>query len=517
SKTDQSAPILLELKGIVKRFPGVTALAGVDFQLHAGEVHLLLGENGAGKSTLVKIISGAYHPDGGEILMNGKPVVIDSPQRAAALGISTIYQEFNLAPSLSVAENVFLGRLPRTAFGKIDWVKVHRDTERILEMLDTDISSHDTVGNLNVAHKQLVEIAKALSQDARILIMDEPTAALTAHETEQLFKIVHSLKSRGVAIIYISHRLEEGAEIGDSVTVLRDGQRIGSLSMTEATIDKLVQMMVGRQLDDMFPKVVAPIGEEVLRVEGLSKAKQFEDVSFSLRAGEILGITGLVGSGGVPLSKSIFGAGRLERGRIFVRGKLVDISSPAVAIQHGIGLLPEDRKDLGLVLKLSIKENITLAALDRFSRMGILNLREERRLAEGYKEKLDIATPTVDKLTRLLSGGNQQKVVLAKWLCSQTSILLFVEPTRGVDVGAKVEIYNLMNELVKDGAAILMVSSDLPEVLGMSDRILVMRNGRVVAEMSRQEATQEKVLLHSLGAESLSKSLQRASGAVLEA
>jgi ribose transport system ATP-binding protein len=512
----QTPPALLTLRGIVKRFPGVVALNNVDFELQAGEVHMLLGENGAGKSTLIKIISGAYRPDEGEILMNGKPVVIGTPQRAAKLGISTIYQEFNLAPSLNVAENVFLGRLPMSGLGKVNWGRAHRETERILEMLDTDISSRDTVGDLNVAHKQLVEIAKALSQDARILIMDEPTAALTAHETEQLFKIVHTLKERGVAIIYISHRLEEAAEIGNRVTVLRDGQLIGTIPIAKATVDQLVQMMVGRQLEEMFPKVAAPIGEEVLRVEGLTKSRQFSDVSFSLHAGEILGITGLVGSGGIPLAKSIFGAGRLESGEIFIRSKRVDVSSPAVAIEHGIGLLPEDRKELGLVLKLSIKQNTTLAAMDRFSRFGFMNLAEERKLSEGYKERLDIATPTVDKLARLLSGGNQQKVVLAKWLCSRTSILIFVEPTRGVDVGAKVEIYNLMNELVQDGAAILMISSDMPEVLGLSDRILVMRSGRVVAEVTRNEATQEKILTQALGAQSLDKSHERADTAPAE-
>lgn len=509
-RDDQSGPTLLSLKGIVKRFPGVTALGGVDFELRKGEVHMLLGENGAGKSTLIKIVSGVYLPDEGEILVDGKPVDLGSPQRAARAGISTIYQEFNLAPSLTVAENVYLGRLPKSGFGRIDWARAHRDTQQILEMLGTDISSHETVGNLNVADKQLVEITKALSQDARILIMDEPTAALTAHETEQLFKIVHTLKQRGVAIIYISHRLEEAAEIGDRVTVLRDGLRIGTVSIAEATIDKLVEMMVGRQLDEMFPKVPATIGDEVLRVEGLTKGRQFEDVSFSVRAGEVLGITGLVGSGGIPLAKSMFGAGRLESGEIYIRRKRVDVSSPAIAIEQGMALLPEDRKELGLVLKLSVKENITLAAMDRFSRFGWTDLGEEQRLAEGYKDRLDIATPSLARLTRYLSGGNQQKVVLAKWLCSRTNILIFVEPTRGVDVGAKVEIYNLINGLVKDGAAILLISSDMPEVLGMSDRILVMRSGRIVAELGREEATQEKVLTHALGAESLDKSHQRA-------
>ncbi len=510
SDANQAHQAILTLKGIAKRFPGVVALSGVDFELKAGEVHMLLGENGAGKSTLIKIISGVYHPDEGEILMGGRPVDISSPQRATLLGISTIYQEFNLAPSLCVAENVFLGRLPLSGLGRVDWAKAHRETERVLEMLDSDISTHEIVGNLNVAHRQLVEIAKALSQDARILIMDEPTAALTAHEAERLFKIVHTLKKQGVAVIYISHRLEEAAEIGDRVTVLRDGQRIGSLPIAEATVDQVVEMMVGRQLEEMFPKVAAPVGEEVLRVEGLSKGRQFSDVSFSLHAGEILGITGLVGSGGVPLAKSIFGAGRLESGEIFVRGERVEVSSPTVAIQHGIGLLPEDRKELGLVLKLPIKENITLSSLRRFSHLGWMDLGKERKLAEGYKDRLDIATPTVAKLTRYLSGGNQQKVVLAKWLCTQTNTLMFVEPTRGVDVGAKVEIYNLMNELVKDGAAILLISSDMPEVLGLSDRILVMRSGKVVAEVSREEATQEKLLLHALGAQSLDKSHQRA-------
>jgi ribose transport system ATP-binding protein len=495
---------LLRLEDISKSFPGVRALHGVHLEVCRGEVHALLGENGAGKSTLMKILSGAYARDSGRILWDGREVEIRSPREAQALGIGIIYQEFNLVPQLSIAENVFMGRelFKNKALDILDWPAMYRRTGELLAEVHLNLDPRRPVKGLGVAHQQMVEIAKALSLDAKLLIMDEPTSALTDTEIHQLFDVIRKLKSRGVAVIFISHHLDEVFEICDRGTVLRDGEFIKTVDLKSATPDELIQLMVGRSLDQQFPKVAARRGREALRVEGMTLAGQIEDVSFSAYTGEILGLAGLIGAGRSELIKTIFGADKADRGRVFVFGKEVHIRSPKAAVRAGMGLLPEDRKQEGLVLLLSVMENVSLASLDRLrDRIGLLRLKDERRVARSFVDRLRILTPSLEQPVQFLSGGNQQKVVLAKWLASQSKILIFDEPTRGIDVGAKVEVYNLMNSLVENDVAVIMVSSEMPELLGMSDRILVMHEGRLTAEFPRAEATQEKVLAAAMGVE----------------
>ena len=487
---------LLELRGIVKRFPGVLALNGVSLDVRVGEVHMLLGENGAGKSTLTKTIAGVYPPDAGEMRLNGQPIRIRNPQHAQALGISTIYQEFNLAPDMTVAENVFLGREPLRvpALGIVDRSVLRRQTRDVLATLDPGIDPDALVKHLGVAQQQMVEIAKALSLDAKLIMMDEPTAALTGREIARLFDIIRGLKARGVAIVYISHRLDEVKAMGDRATVLRDGAFVATVPVATTSIDEMIRLMVGRDLKDKFPKVAVEPGEELLRVEGLTRRGVLHGVSFSVRRGEILGIAGLVGSKRTETARAIFGADPLDSGRIFLRGAPVTVHAPADAIAHGIALVPEDRKRHGILACLSVRENITLSALDRFSHAGLLDIDAEARCAQEFVTSLKVATPDLDRWVLYLSGGNQQKVVIAKWLNTHAEVFLFDEPTRGIDVGGKVEVYRLMNELVARGAAIVMISSELPEVLGMSDRILVMREGRVAGEFDRADATEQNIL-----------------------
>ena len=487
------------MEHITKRFPGVLALDDVHFDLNAGEVHVLLGENGAGKSTLMKILSGAYKKDEGKIFIDGNPREIESPRHAQELGVGIIYQEFNLNPFLSVAENIFQGREPTLFPGVIDWKRLYDDAQEILDDLKVSIDAKDEVRNLGVAMQQMVEVAKALSLDARILIMDEPTAALSRHEIEQLFRIIRQLKERGVGIIYISHRLEEIFEIGDRVTVLRDGKYVDTRPAEGLSRDEVVHMMVNRDLDEQIPKEETRFGAEVLRVENLSVNERLHDISFSLREGEILGIAGLMGAGRTRLAKAIFGAEKLSGGKIFIAGKQVKINSPRDAINAGIGLVTEDRKDEGLVLARSVKENISLPNIDQFLNMGVLDFQKENRTVDRYIDKLDIKTPGINQKVVYLSGGNQQKVVLSKWLCSHARIFIFDEPTRGIDVGAKKEIYQLMNDLTAEGDAIIMISSEMPEILGMSDTILVMRNGRVMGILSGEDVTQQKIMKYALG------------------
>ncbi len=494
-----SQPMLLEMRHIRKEFPGVIALDDVHFDLRAGEVHILLGENGAGKSTLMKILSGAYEKTRGEILLNGKPVDIRSPKQAQDLGISIIYQEFNLIPHLSASDNIFLGREPRKAAGFIDQKRMDQEAEALLHELGVRFDPRTPVKRLSVAQQQMVEVAKALSFDARILIMDEPTSALTESEIQQLFATIRRLKEKGVGIIYISHRMEELFEIGDRVTVLRDGQYIGTYPIREVSTDQLVRLMANRELKEHFPKQKATIGDEVLRVEGLTREQVLEDIHFSLHRGEILGIAGLLGAGRTELARAIFGVDRITSGNIYVHGKPVSIKSPAQAIRMGMGFLTEDRKNQGLVLVLSVNENISLPNLDRLSRLGFVDPSAERELGKRYVKELRIKTSGLQQKVMYLSGGNQQKVVLSKWLARECDILIFDEPTRGIDVGAKVEIYQLMNQLTARGVGIIMISSELPEILGMSDRILVMHHGRIRAEYKREEATQEKILSAALG------------------
>ena len=484
---------------IRKTFPGVVALDGVDFELRRGEVHILLGENGAGKSTLMKILSGAYQKSAGRVTLDGAEVEIRNPAHAQGLGISTIYQEFNLVPHLSVGENIFLGREPRGWPGLIDRRAVNRQAAEVLGRLGLKLDPRRPVKGLRVAEQQMVEVAKALSLDARVLIMDEPTAALAEHEIQDLFAAIRGLQEKGVSVVYISHRMEELFEIGDRVTVLRDGRSVGTFDVAATNKFELIRLMVNRDLTELFPKERAARGEEVLRVEDLTTRGGLDGVSFSLHKGEVLGVAGLLGAGRTELARAIFGLDKLERGTVRIKGRERRIGSPRAAINSGLGFLTEDRKAQGLVLPLSVKDNLCLPSVDKFTTLGFVDSRRERRAADRYVRELRIRTPGLDQKVAYLSGGNQQKVVLSKWLCSEAEVFIFDEPTRGVDVGAKAEIYHLMNRLAASGVAIVMISSELPEILGMSDRILVMRAGRVACEFGSEEATQEKILECALG------------------
>ena len=490
---------VLRLRGIAKRYPGVVALDGVDLDVQRGEVHVLLGENGAGKSTLMKIISGAVSRDAGEIFLDGVPAEITNPRHAQTLGIGIIYQELNLVPHLTAAENILLGREPALAPGVIDQRQLVRAAQQQLDDLGVPIDARAVVRRLSVARQQMVEVAKALSLNARVLIMDEPTSALSRQEIQELFATIRRLKARGVAIIYISHRMEELFEIGDRVTVLRDGQHVGTRRIAETTMAELVRLMVGRDLRDQYPKQPAPLGTEALRVEHLRRDGVLHDISFTLRRGEVLGVAGLMGSGRTELARAIFGADAVDGGHVFIRGQLKKISSPRAAISLGVGFLTEDRKHQGLVLALSVQENICLPSVHRLSRLGVMQPARETAAAAQRIADLHIKTPGPHQRVVNLSGGNQQKVVLGKWLTIDADILIFDEPTRGIDVGAKVEIYQLINQLAARGAAVLMISSELPEILGMSDRILVMHAGRIAGEFTAVEATQEKLLAAALG------------------
>jgi len=490
---------VLEMRHIRKTFPGVIALDDVDFELRPGEVHILLGENGAGKSTLMKILSGAYQKSSGQIILDGAEVEIKNPKQAQTLGISTIYQEFNLIPHMPIGENIFLGREPVRFGGVIDRRAILREANDALSRLGLTLDPRKIIKNLRVAEQQMVEVAKALSLDARILIMDEPTAALTEHEIAELFATIRSLKKKGVAIVYISHRMEELFEVGDRVTVLRDGRSVGTYDVRDMSKAELIRLMVNRELTELFPKEHASRGAEVLRVENLSTKSGLKEISFSLHKGEVLGVAGLLGAGRTELARAIFGLDHISSGNIYVNGSLQKLTSPRSAIKSGLGFLTEDRKSQGLVLPLSVERNLCLSSIDKFSRWGVMKPREERRAASRYTKELRIKTPSLDQKVVFLSGGNQQKVVLSKWLCSQAEVFIFDEPTRGVDVGAKAEIYQLMNRLTAAGVAIMMISSEMLEVLGMSDRIMVMRGGRVAGEFWAKESTQEKILQCALG------------------
>ena len=483
---------LLEMRGITKRFPGVTALDGVDFELERGEVHVILGENGAGKSTLIKMLSGAYQPDKGEILFEGEPVRIPSAAVAQGLGISTIYQEFNLVPQLTVAENVFLGHQPRR-LGIVDRRRMREEARRLLERIKVRVDPDAPVSALGVAQRQMVEIAKALSLEARVLIMDEPTASLSGQEVQRLFEIVRGLKQEEVGVIFISHHLEEVTEIGDRVTVLRDGKLVGQVPAT-TDHSELVRMMVGRSIEDQFPRRRPEIGDVLLEVRDLSREGALEDVSLRVRAGEVVGIAGIVGAGRTELARAIFGVDPVDSGEVWVEGRRMERFDPREAKNRGIGFITEDRQRQGIVPPLSVAENLVLASLGKSTSLGLVNRGEQRSRAQKMIDELNIRTPGPEQEVRYLSGGNQQKVVIGKWLLADSRVLIMDEPTRGIDVGAKVEIYELMNELTEQGAGILMISSDLPEVLGMSDRILVMAGGRITGELSGEEATQERVM-----------------------
>lgn len=496
---------ILKVEKISKAFPGVLALDAVDFDLYPGEVHVLLGENGAGKSTLVKLISGVYQKDSGRFLLNGEKVEIDSVKKAQELGITTIYQELDLAPNLTVAQNIFLGREPcKKSIGNmvIDKKAVRERTMEILKSLKVDISPEAMVQELSVPLQQMVGIAKALSIEAKVIIFDEPTAALTEKETMALFAIIKALKEHGLGIIYISHRLEEIFRIGDRVTVFRDGRKIDTVKLENTSTESLIKMMVGRELSDQYPRSFSDSGgpgETVLELNGIFYKKELSDVSLKVRKGEIIGIAGLVGSGQTELARVIFGLHQPDAGEIKIFGKARKIGSPSEAIKLGIALVPEERKQLGLFQSLSVNENIIISVMRKLFGHGIIRRKKTSDVSQRFVERLNIKTPGLDHLVEFLSGGNQQKVVIAKWLATKARLFIFNEPTRGIDVGAKREIYKLMDELTRSGGSVLMISSEIPEILGMSDRIYVMHEGRITAEYSRHEATQEKILESAMG------------------
>ena len=486
---------ILGFERVSKGYSGVQALHDVSFGIEAGEVHGLVGENGAGKTTLIKIVAGALRPDAGTIRLRGEPVEFHSPSHSQSLGISVIHQELNLLPLMSVAENLFLGREPRRGrLPLLHWPRFRAQAREALATVGLELDPETRVERLSIAEKQLVEIAKALTLDAQIILMDEPSATLTERELRRLFDIIRDLKRRGVTTLYISHRLEEIFEIADRVTVLRDGEWVGTRPVGELDRRELIRMMVGRELEDEFPERRVEIGEELLRVEGLSAHGRVDDASFVLHRGEVLGLAGLVGAGRTELARAIFGADPIDAGQVVLEGRPVRIRSCAEAIRHGLALLTEDRKEQGLHLDLGLHQNISLVNLRELVRLGFLRLGEERRVAGRYVDQLDIRTPSVVQRVRNLSGGNQQKVVLAKWLFSDARVLLFDEPTRGIDVGAKYEIYLLVNRLAERGLGVLLISSELPELIGLCDRILVMSEGRIVGEVAGAEKTQERIM-----------------------
>ena len=483
---------ILRLDSVSKSFGATAAIRDVSLDVRPGEVHCLLGENGAGKSTLVKMIAGVHAPDTGRIVVDGSPVQIPGARAAEALGIATIHQELALAPNMTVAENVMLGRWPRR-FGVVQRSELRRDARRALDRIGLDVALDRRVGSLGVARQQLVEIAKALSLDARVLVLDEPTAALTGHETEQLFTVVRQLRDAGVGMVFISHHLDEIAEIGDRVTVLRDGAYVGERPAGAPT-NELVRMMVGRDIDEQFPRDRTEAGPPVLEVRGLTRSGSFEDVSFSLRAGEIVGLAGLVGAGRTEVVRAIAGADSYDSGQVLVNGSQVSRGDVGAAVRSGIGHIPEDRKTAGLVLDASVSENLGYATMSSSASWGLVDAKGQRRRTTEVADRLRVRRASMDQPVRSLSGGNQQKVVFGRWVLANSKVLLLDEPTRGVDVGAKVEIYELINEVTRAGGAVLMVSSELPEVLGMSDRVLVMAQGRLVGSLSAEDASQEAVM-----------------------
>jgi ABC-type sugar transport system ATPase subunit len=488
----------LEMRGITKTFPGVKALSNVNFSVGFGTVHAIVGENGAGKSTLMKVLSGSYAPTSGTIFVAGSEVKMRRPADAQELGIRMVHQELNLIPDLSVAENVYLGRMP----GR--WSLLRRGemisrAAAVLDELGAGIDAREQLGNLSISQQQLVEIAKAYAAEPRIIVLDEPTSSLSEHETVALFRILRKMRDDGIAIVYISHRLKEVLQIADEVTVLRDGSMIETRPIAGVTVPDMIRLMVGRDVANVFPKQPAQIGESVLRVENISDGVHFSGVSFDVHAGEILGLTGLVGAGRTEVSRAIFGLAPLVEGRIVVNGTPVDIRSPAQAQRAGIAYVPEDRKSDGIVPEMSVRENVTLTILRRISRMGRIRRSADRSVTARFVKQLSISPPDSERRINLLSGGNQQKAVIAKWLAANPSVLILDEPTRGVDVGAKAEIHNIIGELVAKGMAVVMISSELPEVLGVCDRVVVMRDGKASEPLLRSQLSEERVMALATG------------------
>jgi rhamnose transport system ATP-binding protein len=486
---------ILELTHITKTFPGVRALDDVHFDLKPGEIHALIGENGAGKSTLIKVITGVYQPDAGEIRIDGQPVQIHGPSDSQRLGIAAIYQHVTCYPDLSVTENIFIGHETISdVTRKIAWKELHRRAGELLGRLDADFDPRSIMGGLSVAQQQIVEIAKALSANARIIIMDEPTAPLTSRESEDLYRITEGLRDKGASIIFISHRMEDMYRLASRVTVFRDSRYVGTWRLDEITREQIIMAMVGREITQFFPKRSVKIGEEIFRVEGLSRTGYFKDVSFSLRRGEILAMTGLIGAGRTEVCEAIYGVTRADSGRVLLEGEELHISNPSQAIEKGLGYLPEDRLRQGLVLDWDLSKNVTLPTLKSFGTLGWLHPGKENTVTKELTEKLDVRAGSVFDLASTLSGGNQQKIIVAKLLAGRMKVIILDEPTKGVDVGAKTAIFNIMNDLAEMGYGIIMVSSEMPEVLGMSDRILVMREGRVAAVMDTATSSQEQIL-----------------------
>lgn len=488
----ESIPFL-QMKGITKRFPGVLALDNIDFEVTRGEVVALMGENGAGKSTLMKILSGAFSKDEGEVFIDGHKEDIKSPLTSIQLGISTIYQELNVLPNLDIAENIFVGKeLNKKGF--VDKKNMHNEAKRLIEKVGLRIDTHTLVSNLSTAQKQMIEVARALSFDAKLIIMDEPTSSLTETETDRLMQIIRELKNQNVAIIFITHRMKEIFEIADRVAVMRDGKMVCSLSVASTNQDEVIKHMVGREVENIFDKEEVDIGDVVLEVQNLATKDFLKDINFNVRQGEILGVAGLVGAGRSEVMRAVFGVDKKETGTIKIDNKVVSINSTVDALKYGIGFLPEDRKDQALVLGMSLKENTTLACLSKLAKLHMINKRKEVQVSKDYTDKLRIKTPSIEQLVMNLSGGNQQKVVIGKWMATDPRILILDEPTRGIDVGSKKEIHQLMSQLAKSGVAIIMISSELPEILGMSDRIIVMHEGRIKGELLREEASQERIM-----------------------
>ena len=490
---------LLVMEGISKYFPGVQALDSVSLEVRPGTVHALMGENGAGKSTLMKVLIGMYRADSGTVTFGGKLVQLQTTAQALKLGISMIHQELSPVPEMKVFENIFLGREPLNRIGLVDKRKMVADTQALFTRWEIDIDPRERMRHLSVAQTQMVEIAKAISYDARLVIMDEPTSAITEREVAHLHRMIRSLRETGVAIIYITHKMDEVFKISDFVTVFRDGKLVSTLPAAELDRGKLIALMVGRELTQMFPKVEAEIGEILMSVRGLTRRGKCYDISFDLRRGEILGLAGLMGAGRTEVLEGIFGVGKVDTGTITINGQTVKISAPKDAIAAGLGLLTEDRKRTGIMGVLSVRDNMSVASMGRYSRFGFLGGGAMDKEVQRQRESLAIKTPSIRQLIKLLSGGNQQKVLVSRWLMTNPDILMIDEPTRGIDVGAKAEIHRLMSTLAQEGKAILMVSSELPEILGMSDRVLVMHEGRITGEFSRAEATQERIMAAATG------------------
>jgi ribose transport system ATP-binding protein len=497
---------VLQASGITKSFPGVRALDGVDLTVRRGRLNALLGENGAGKSTLMNILAGVFPPDSGTVMLEGRSTRFKNPREAQEAGLSIIFQELNLVPELSIAENIFIGREPMTKFGLVDYARMNAGAAALLKELELDADPRTLISQLKVGAQQVVEIAKAISFNARVIIMDEPTSAITGHEIEVLFRQIRRLKQNGVGLIYITHKLDELPEIADDITVFRDGKLVGARQFREVTRDEMIRMMVGRELSDLFPKSPTKPGDVVLRARDISlqhaeRAGDFavKDVSFEVRRGEVLGIFGLMGAGRTELLQTLFGMHPgTSTGAVEVDGRGVAIQSPADAIAAGLALAPEDRKAEGVVLELSVAHNTTLSCLPRIERFGLLQPKQERELVRSYVDRLRVKTPSIEQRMVNLSGGNQQKVVLAKWMATEPKVLLLDEPTRGIDINAKKEIYALVDELAQSGLGVVMVSSELAEILGIADRILVLCDGRKTAEFSRAEATEEKIVKAAL-------------------